>query len=152
MMRVAIKHMDNLSEWLFRARRAAGWTQDELAAKSGVSKSYISMLERGGDHPLTGKRTMPSREKLSDLARALRVDVSIPWRLAGYATQSEDELPTEVLDDEMADDPLRVAYDALYGGVPPELRPDLIGVVARYVRDHQRSETTHGKKAEIDDE
>ena len=32
---------------LARWRRELGWTQDELAARAGISRSYLSRLERG---------------------------------------------------------------------------------------------------------
>ena len=36
---------------LVRLRKAAGLTQDELAARSGVSQSHISALEKGTWEP-----------------------------------------------------------------------------------------------------
>lgn len=34
-----------------RIRKARGWTQEELAARSGLSQQYLSDLERGKRNP-----------------------------------------------------------------------------------------------------
>ena len=49
---------------LIRLRKAAGMTQDQLAEAAGISKSYVSMLERGG-------RDSPSATALEGLSLAL---------------------------------------------------------------------------------
>ena len=41
-------HLTALGSRLRAARRAADMTQDELAARSGVARGYISQTERGG--------------------------------------------------------------------------------------------------------
>lgn len=59
--------MDGFS--LLRARRLAGLTQQELAAKAGVSPNVIGRIERGGIDPhLT---------TLTALAEALGVSVAV---------------------------------------------------------------------------
>lgn len=35
-----------LARQLVRARRAAGWTQEQLASEAGLSRSYIGDIER----------------------------------------------------------------------------------------------------------
>lgn len=50
------------------ARKALGWTLDNLASEAGVSKGYISQLENGLRNP--------SVEKLMGLARTLGTTVS----------------------------------------------------------------------------
>ena len=50
-------------------RTQAGLTQDELAAKVGVSRVYIAQME-------TGKQDNPTLKVLRALAKALRVDVA----------------------------------------------------------------------------
>ncbi len=52
-----------------RWRDLAGFTQQQLADKVGVSREYISMIENG-------KRAVTKRDLLLKLARALRVDVN----------------------------------------------------------------------------
>lgn len=52
-----------------RQRKALGMTQAELALKVGVTKQYITMLERG-------KHRTPSLPTLRKLARALGVPVT----------------------------------------------------------------------------
>jgi len=49
-------------------RAARGWTQADLAARAGVERSYIALIERG-------YRRTPSRRVLRDIAQALRVTV-----------------------------------------------------------------------------
>ena len=57
-------------------REAKGLTQEELAAKVGVAKPYITMLE-------TGARENPSRQVAKRLSRVLGVSLA---ELAGHRT------------------------------------------------------------------
>ncbi len=41
----------NVGDELFKARKAAGLTQEELAFKANVSRNYISLLERNEKSP-----------------------------------------------------------------------------------------------------
>jgi len=67
-----------------RALRAQrGWTQGDLAGKSGIAQKYVSALERG-------QRTNPSREVVQNLADALGVPVST------LASAAWADLPPEV--------------------------------------------------------
>ena len=50
------------------ARKAKGWTQDELAHESGIDRSYIGGVERGDRNP--------SFLNLCKLVRALEADVA----------------------------------------------------------------------------
>jgi XRE family transcriptional regulator, regulator of sulfur utilization len=54
-----------LARQLFELRRARGWTQKQLAARSGVQQSELSRIERGEGNP--------TFRTLSALARALDV-------------------------------------------------------------------------------
>jgi transcriptional regulator with XRE-family HTH domain len=47
----------------------AGWTQEQLAAESGLPQSHISRLEAG--------KHSPSRATLEKIAKALGVDVAV---------------------------------------------------------------------------
>ena len=49
-----------------RIRNARGWTQEELAERSGLSQQYLSGLERG--------RRNPTIVTIYELAQALEVD------------------------------------------------------------------------------
>ena len=37
------------TEWLKQARERKGWTQQQAAAKLGVSQTYLSLLEHDAD-------------------------------------------------------------------------------------------------------
>lgn len=49
---------------VLQARTALGWTQEELAARSGFSQQYVSDLERG--------RRNPTVVSLFEMAQALQ--------------------------------------------------------------------------------
>jgi len=67
-----------------KERRAElGWTQEQLAQKAGISKSFLSELENG-------KRSV-SADNLLDLARAL--GVSLDYLMTG---EDMDTKPAEV--------------------------------------------------------
>ena len=48
-----------------RLRLARGWSQEELAARSSIDRTYVSSIER--------RRYAASVDKLQELARALEV-------------------------------------------------------------------------------
>jgi transcriptional regulator with XRE-family HTH domain len=64
-------------------RSELGWTQDVLAEKAGISKSFLSDLENS-------KRSVGA-DKLLDIARAL--GVSLDYLMTGEASQDQ---PNEV--------------------------------------------------------
>lgn len=66
--------MGKLASRLLLSRRDMHWDQAELAAKSGVSRQYISDLERG-------RITNPGIEMIEALAKALGIQ---PSHLAGW--------------------------------------------------------------------
>ena len=57
-----------LSQMLRTLREEKGWTQEELAEKASVERSYLTKLE-------TGDKVNPSLAVLKRLAKALRVGV-----------------------------------------------------------------------------
>ncbi len=75
-------------ELLRHARRAARLTQEELAARAGVSADAISVLERGSARA-------PHQETLSLLAEALHLapDERARWELARRETRLAGRLP-----------------------------------------------------------
>ncbi len=60
-------------------REAKRWTQEELAADSGLSRSYVSRLE-------LGDIALPRNDKLTRLARALGTSNEDLLEAAGYMT------------------------------------------------------------------
>lgn len=65
--------MPKLKSPLSYAREAAELSQHELAAKVGVSRSTIAMIETG--------RMAPSLDVLEHLAKALRLDIQRTFRM-----------------------------------------------------------------------
>ncbi|MDF2235394.1 helix-turn-helix transcriptional regulator [Albimonas sp. CAU 1670] len=66
-------------------RRAAGITQEELAAAAGITQSMVSHIERGRDRP--------GLETLELMAKALNVSVSDL-----FERPEDARLPFEILD------------------------------------------------------
>jgi transcriptional regulator with XRE-family HTH domain len=79
-----------LAPVLARWRRDLGWTQDELAARAGVSRGYLSRLERG----LPGR---PGLDVLSRLCAAMGHAWPELFATAGLS------LPGDLTLDEVAD-------------------------------------------------
>ena len=75
--------MSGVGERVKKRRLELEWTQDQLAQKAGISKSFLSDLENG-------KRSV-SANNLLDIARAL--SLSLDYLMTGTASQ---EQPTEV--------------------------------------------------------
>ena len=76
--------MPSVGERIRKRRNELGWTQDVLAQKAGVSKSFLSDLENG-------KRNVGA-DTLYDIARAL--SLSLDYLMTG--TQGETEPASEV--------------------------------------------------------
>jgi y4mF family transcriptional regulator len=88
--------MPSVGERIKKRRNELGWTQDALAQKAGVSKSFLSDLENG-------KRNVGA-DTLLEIARALslsldylmegkevepeRTEVQIPAQLAAFAARA----------------------------------------------------------------
>ncbi len=76
--------MSGVGERIKKRRQELGWTQDQLARKAGISKSFLSDLENG-------KRSV-SANNLLDIARAL--GVSLDLLMTGAASQDQQtEVP-----------------------------------------------------------
>ncbi|MGI8587196.1 MAG: helix-turn-helix domain-containing protein [Chloroflexia bacterium] len=78
-----------LGERLKALRKARGWTQENLAEVSGLTRSHISRLERGDIE-------LPSRARLLRLADALGTTADDLLTAAGY--RSDDPTDTELPD------------------------------------------------------
>ena len=61
--------MPTVGSRIKRRRETLGWTQDELAKKANISKSFLSDLENG-------KRNVGA-DKLLDIARARGFDATV---------------------------------------------------------------------------
>lgn len=89
MTKIRLKFFDvelTFKEWLKNARKKAYLSQESLGKKVGVSKQYISVLEKGEPHPLTNKPVTPKREIVEALARITGADLNQGLKLAGYAS------------------------------------------------------------------
>ena len=76
--------MASVGERIRERRAELGWTQDQLAQKAGISKSFLSDLENG-------KRSVGANNLL-DIARAL--GVSLDFLMTGTASQDQrSEVP-----------------------------------------------------------
>lgn len=71
--------MAGVGERIKKRRQELEWTQDQLAQKAGISKSFLSDLENG-------KRSVGA-ENLLDIARAL--GVSIDFLMTGKASKDQ---------------------------------------------------------------
>jgi y4mF family transcriptional regulator len=71
--------MASVGERIRERRAELGWTQDQLAQKAGISKSFLSDLENG-------KRSVGANNLL-DIARAL--GVSLDFLMTGEASQDQ---------------------------------------------------------------
>ena len=86
----------NLGEYLIRIRNERGYSQRDLAEKSGVSPAEISRVE-------SGKRQKPSPTVLRALADTLVISYPYLLQLAGYMDEpsSSDEDIDDVFMDEV---------------------------------------------------
>lgn len=106
---------NDLALWLKSKRKEARLTMDELAEKSGVSKQYISLLERAAPQTLTDKATRPSEKKLLALVQVLdKSAANDALTLAGYAVNEQRVSSiaerTARLIDELDEGSQRLAY------------------------------------------
>lgn len=86
-----------LPEKLRELRKDRGWTQLEVATRSGLDRTYISYLEQP-----SSKDTHPSAEALLSLARTFNVKPEELYEAAGYIKgfriSPRPETPEEILD------------------------------------------------------
>jgi transcriptional regulator with XRE-family HTH domain len=83
--------MQTVGDRIKKRRLDLGWTQDVLAEKAGISKSFLSDLENG-------KRNVGA-DKLLDIGRVL--SLSLDYLMAGQAT--EISLPDVQIPKSLAD-------------------------------------------------
>ena len=81
--------MSTVGERIKKRRTDLGWTQDQLAQKAGISKSFLSDLENG-------KRSV-SADNLLDIARVL--SLSLDYLMKGEETEpksAEVQIPASL--------------------------------------------------------
>lgn len=75
-------------------RKARGWSQDEIAKKAKLSRSYISDIERN-------KERKPTADKIIKLANAFNIEPEELYEAAGYLTpesrKKRVESPEDIL-------------------------------------------------------
>jgi transcriptional regulator with XRE-family HTH domain len=85
----------SFAEWLKAARKKSYLSMETLGAKVGVSKQYISVLEKGDPHPLTNKPVKPKREVVEKIAETTGADLNEGLQAAGYAI--EINIPEKII-------------------------------------------------------
>lgn len=80
--------METFGDWLRKRREELRISGADLERSSGVSRQYISNLERNVKSELTGRLIQPSVEKVDALAKGLGVAVDEARLAAGYAPES----------------------------------------------------------------
>jgi len=70
------------------ARKDKRLTVEEAAKRIGISKQYLSVLERGVPSPLTGKATRPKVELVDKIADVLEIPPDEARQVAGYAARA----------------------------------------------------------------
>jgi len=122
-----------LAEKVRELREALGFTQGQLALKTGLSVSYISKME-------TGQVGRPSAKTMLTLAKGLRVDENVLYQAAGYSRE-EQRLPKDPL--------LRTAFMRAEEELDPEdaatIREIINDFVARKRRE-RAARRNHGTK------
>ena len=62
-----------LGDVIYSYRKRNNMSMDEFAKRSGISKAYISLLEKG-NHPVSGKPIIPSVKTIKKAAYAMSVN------------------------------------------------------------------------------
>lgn len=132
-----------LKDRIRELRKARGWTQEELAARAGMTQGVITNLERGA-------RDNPTQETLDKLAGALGVPVS---ELLGEGDILSGDFPAGQLDREgitaLLPEAMLLRYSRLWPDLHRADRAWLIGhlrILAdaeRRVREMERTARDH---------
>ncbi len=89
------KETETFGDWLKRTRKSRGLSQSDLWRETGISKQYISGLEKNARQPRSNKLMRPGEEKVDKLARALAVPLAEARLAAGYAPPARTGGPTK---------------------------------------------------------
>ena len=91
---------ETFGDWLRKKRTEKGLSGLALETLSGVSRQYISNLERNLRSAYTNELITPSVEKVDALARGLGVSISEARLAAGYAPKETQSFAEQVNDEE----------------------------------------------------
>jgi transcriptional regulator with XRE-family HTH domain len=72
-------------DWLRDRREAAHLSQQEVADRAGVSKAYVSNIERNMPHSVSKALPKPTVDKVDALCKAVGASISEGRLIAGYA-------------------------------------------------------------------
>jgi len=108
-------------QWVRRWREASGYSQEALGAMVGVTKAYISNIERAEKSSYTGMPSRPDVEIVDKLALAFKRPIIEARNLAGYGLPAgivktvEDAVTvTQLLDREGMNEEDRAAIRPLF--------------------------------------
>jgi transcriptional regulator with XRE-family HTH domain len=83
------QHTARFGVWAKKARTEAGLSLEELATKAGISKQYLSVIERAAPQNGTNRPVIPSREVVEAIAVALDLAPEVAREVAGYSADAE---------------------------------------------------------------
>jgi len=118
-----------LSEVIKKYREEHHITMEKLAQDSGMSKSYISMLENERN-PKTGNPIVPSIDTLKKLAKGMHTDIDslikilddIPVDISTTSGQYYDDQETAQTAQNLFDSrEMQILFDAAKGSRPSDL-------------------------------
>lgn len=75
--------MDSIGEMIKKYRQEHGMSMEEFASRCGLSKAYISLIERG-KNTRSDKPIVPSIDTVKAIANVLGVDLNVLLRSMGY--------------------------------------------------------------------
>jgi Predicted transcriptional regulators len=115
----------NIGNKIKELREERGWSQEQLARKSGLTRGYISVLELRGT-------TDPRARVLLKLAEAFNISLDELYEVAGYKPTGEKvrtETPEEILERLKLASPVAIpVYDhfTVHAGPPTEAPSEYI--------------------------
>jgi len=100
---IMTKAKQTFGDWLRAKRLEKGLSGPELERRSGVSRQYISNLERNLRSSFTNELIQPSVEKVDALAKGLGVSSTEARFAAGWAADTvSPELKDRIEDEDIA--------------------------------------------------
>ena len=130
--------------WLRAAMRAKGWNKARLAVASGVSPTYLGILENDGVEKSTGEMRRASEKVVAKIAEALEADEDAGRLAAGYASRKVRERPLHYVTD-----PDTARLVELYEGTPPAGKQMILSA-AELAEQMSREGAIGGKRADDD--